>query len=185
VGGHAKKVGVFSWVAALIAFIGALFVLQPDARLFSLISLVGLLSGMSQGASQVLFGIQSEREVKPWIGVEQIFLLCALISLFPFLADPKGLESGGEWGSWEIFLIFFLAGASLINQLFRAEAYAHGTPSRLSPYLYFSVFFSGVWDWAVFGKTPNRFSLIGAGLIVFAGLLKGYLRNLILKGRAS
>lgn len=179
-----KKVGRSSWIGALIAFIGALFILQPDAGVFSLTSLIGLLSGMSQGASQVVFGLHSEKEEKPHIGVMHLFSLCTLLSLIPFLFFHTEMESGRSFSSWDAALILALGAASVVNQIFRAEAYAHGTPSRLSPYLYFAVLLGGVYDWAIFGEAPNALAVLGAALIVFGGLLKMYLRSKILKNQS-
>jgi drug/metabolite transporter (DMT)-like permease len=179
-----KKVGRSSWIGALIAFIGALFILQPDAGVFSLTSFIGLLSGMSQGASQVVFGLHSEKEEKPQMGVMHLFALCTLLSLIPFLFFHTEMESGRSFTFWDVGVILALGAASAVNQVFRAEAYAHGTPSRLSPYLYFAVLLGGVYDWAIFGKEPNSLAVLGAALIVFGGLLKMYLRSKILKNQS-
>src|SRR5579871_2969057 len=48
-----KKVGVSTWIAGVVSLIGAFLLLQPDVGIFSYLSLIGLLSGISQGASQV------------------------------------------------------------------------------------------------------------------------------------
>ena len=180
-----KRVGVSTWIAGAVSLAGAFLLLQPDAGIFSLISLVGLLSGISQGASQVIFGMQSERKGPPHIGVMQLFFLCTVFSAIIFLFFPKGMESEKIFSSFDFGLIVGLATASILNQLFRAEAYAHGTPSRLSPFLYFAVLLAGVWDWVIFNDKPNLLSVCGAGLIVLGGLLKIYLRNWILKRKAN
>ncbi|HSX38556.1 MAG TPA: methyltransferase domain-containing protein [Chlamydiales bacterium] len=88
-----KKVGLSSWVGAIVSFIGALFILQPDAGIFALSSLIGLTAGISQGASQVVFGLQSEREEKPHIGVMHLFMICAVFSFFPFLFSNAKMVS--------------------------------------------------------------------------------------------
>ena len=178
-----KKVGVSTWIAGVVSLIGAFLLLQPDAGIFSYLSLIGLLSGISQGASQVIFGMQSERKDPPHIGVMQLFSLCTVFSAIVFLCFPKGMASDKIFTSWDFGLIAALAAASILNQLFRAEAYAHGTPSRLSPFLYFAVLLAGVWDWVIFNDTPNLLSICGAALIVLGGLLKIYLRNWILNRR--
>ncbi len=176
-----RKVGVSSWISAAISFAGALCILQPDAGIFSLVSLIGLLSGASQGASQVVFGFQTQTEEKPHVSVLHLFFLCALFSAIPFAFSPGQMAPAHSFSSWEFFVIAGLGAASIGNQIFRAEAYAHGSPSKLSPYLYLSVLLAGVWDWAFFGRIPNRLTILGALLIVLGGLAKIYLRNWILK----
>ena len=178
-----KKVGMSSWVGATVSFIGALCILQPNTGMFSLLSLVGLLSGISQGASQVVFGIQSEKEEYPVLGVAHLFLLCSCLSFVPFLFSASWHTGPQFLSHWDIWVIVGVAVFSIMSQIFRARAYRLGTPSRLSPYLYFSVLLSGVWDWIFFHHIPNTLAILGATLIVLGGLLKVYLRNYLLKKR--
>lgn len=175
-----KKVGRSSWIGSIIAFVGAILILRPDAGIFSFMSLIGLLSGLSQGASQIVFGI-SAQERKPHIGVLHLFALCTFLSLFPFLFFHTEMVAGKRFAEFDLLWILCLGAASISNQLFRSDAYRHATPSRLSPFLYFSVLLAGVWDWVVFGKTPGFLSILGTALIVLGGLLKIYLRNRILQ----
>jgi len=178
-----KKVGVSSWIGALVSFAGALMILQPDAGIFSTLSLIGLLSGISQGASQVVFGFQTKGEEKLHITLLHLFFICTLLSLVPFLLFHTEMQSGKSFSSWDLGVILALAAASILSQAFRAQAYAHGTPSRLSPFLYLAVLLAGVYDWAIFGKAPNLLASLGAALIIIGGLLKIYLRKIILEKR--
>lgn len=174
-----KKVGVSSWIAGIVAFVGALFILQPDAGIFSYMSLIGLLSGMLQGASQIVFG-QAALGKKLHIGLLHMFGICALISLIPFLFLPaQGMEYKTTSGLDFVWIIL-LGIVSIFNQLSRASAYRYATPSRVAPFLYFSVLLAGLWDWLVFGTEPNAFSILGTALVVLGGLLKVFLRNWIL-----
>ncbi len=179
-----KKVGISSWIGAIVSFAGAICILQPDVGIFALPSLIGLLSGISQGASQVVFGIQAEKEERPHIGVLHLFSICFLFSFFPFVFSHEEIIGGKSFG-WDFFLIFMIASATIINQLFRAEAYSHGTPSRLSSFLYLSVLLAGFYDWIIFKNPPNTLSIFGAALIILGGLLKIYLRNWLLKKKRS
>jgi drug/metabolite transporter (DMT)-like permease len=172
-----KKVGVSSWMGALVSFIGALLILQPTAEIFSVMSGIGLLSGLSQGASQVVFGIHSEREETPHVGVLHLFILCTCFSALVLFFFPQELQFGKQMTSWDVTLIVLLGIASVINQIFRAQAYAHGTPSRLAAFLYFAVLLSGIWDWLIFHKSPNALAAVGAILVILGGMIKIYLRH--------
>jgi drug/metabolite transporter (DMT)-like permease len=178
-----KKVGVSSWIGALVSFAGALMVLQPDTGIFSALSLVGLLSGVSQGASQVVFGFQTKGEEKIHLSLMHLFFLCTVLSLVPFLFFHTTMQPGKSFSAWDLGLIFALGATTLFSQSSRAQAYAHGTPSRLSAFLYLAVLLAGVYDWAIFGKAPNLLASLGAALIILGGLLKIYLRKIILEKR--
>lgn len=179
-----KKVGVSSWVGVIVSFIGVICILQPEKGIFSLLSMIGLLSGISQGASQVVFGIAAKEE-RSDISVLYLFILNACFTFLPFLLIDK-LPVGepiwnNVWYAAPVAIIIFIGLASCINQLFRAAAYNHGSPSRLAPFLYLSILLSGVFDWAIFGRVPNVLTIIGAALVLLGLFLKIYLRHRILK----
>src|SRR5206468_2426290 len=116
---------------------------------------------------------------KPHIGVLHLFGMCVLFSLIPYLFFPTAASNSVHRLDW--LWIFCLGAGSILNQIFRAKAYQHGTPSRLAPYLYFAVPLSAVWDWTVFGRIPNTLSFMGAALVILGGVLKIYLRSKIQK----
>lgn len=168
-----KKVRAASWLAIGISFVGVICVLQPDREIISLFSAIGLFSGICQGASQVVFGINVKEE-RSDVGVLYLMFFCALLSLGPFLIGET-IEPGDRGGFWpSILLVLGLGLASVFNQLARATAYQHGEPSRLAVFLYFSVILAGFWDWLVFNQLPNWLSVLGAVLIICAGILKLY-----------
>jgi drug/metabolite transporter (DMT)-like permease len=179
-----KHVGKSSWIAVFISFIGVICLLQPDKGIFSLSSLIGLLSGVLQGSSQVLFGINAKTE-RAELNVLVLFFLCFLLSLVPYLlVGPLWtLEPG--LGLWPIGLIVALGCASLFNQSWRANAYQHSTPSRLAVFLYFAVLLAGFLDWLVFHRIPNTLSLLGALLVVLGGISKIYLRGRFTKKKSQ
>jgi drug/metabolite transporter (DMT)-like permease len=175
-----NKVGKSTWISIAVAFIGVIFVLQPQAGIFSRVSFVGLLAGVCQAASQVLFGLNARRE-KANVSLLYLFFFCTVFSSIPYACIHKTWITGASLSLMASAVIIALAVASIGNQLTRAVAYQYSTPSRLSPFLYFSVLLAGVLDWAVFKITPNTLSLIGASLVVFGGVLKVVLRQRMIK----
>jgi len=173
-----QKVGVSTWISLIISFLGVLLVLQPDKDLFSQVGWIGLLAGVTQGASQIVFGINSKVE-RSDLGVFYLSLSCLILSLGPVLFFGKMTVP-----TYELTHIFWIVSAlgiaSILNQLARAVAYQHGTPSRLSSFMYASVLLAGLWDWLFFGNLPNAFSIMGSILVVLGGLSKIYLRIKIL-----
>lgn len=175
-----NKVGKSTWIAIVISFIGMLCILQPDGGIFSLMSFIGLFAGISQGASQVVFGMTSKKE-NVEINLLHLFLLCMLATMIPYLCAPSTWLVKEELVTASVLLIIGIGIASMCNQLSRAVAYANGSPSRLSPFFYISVILAGLFDWLIFHKTPNTLSIIGAALVFLGAALKIYLRKVILR----
>ncbi|HSX26590.1 MAG TPA: DMT family transporter [Chlamydiales bacterium] len=174
------KIGRSTWISLLISFVGVVLVLQPDRDIFTLMSFIGLLSGLAQGASQVVFGLNSQTE-RSDLGVFYLFILTPLFT-FPFylIEGSTWIDTPASW-NWTILLVAALGISSVCNQLLRAEAYEHSSPSRLSVFLYFSIVVAGFLDWIFFNYLPNFLSIIGAALVIIGGVLKIYLRHQILK----
>lgn len=175
-----NTIGVSSWVGLIVSFVGVLCVLQPKAGLISLLSLVGLLAGLSQAISQVLFGMNTHQENRE-LDILSLTGFMVLLSFLPYLLiNEPTLSPTANW-LWVIGIVLALGAATVLNQLARGVAYQHGTPSRLSPFLYFSVIVAAILDWAVFRIIPNALSIFGAGLVVLGGVLKIYIRYKILQ----
>jgi len=169
-----KRVGKSTWVGVLIAFIGILCILQPDYGVFSFFGLIGLLSGLFQGSSQLVLGAHAQAEKSDFNVLFQLFF-CALFSLIPYSFLPSNEVS---LPSGHTFLLIGAIGlASVASQLLRTEAYRHGTPARLAPFFYFSVVLSGCLDVLVFHNIPNLLSFLGVFLVFLGGFLKIYLRG--------
>lgn len=133
--GH--PIGKSTWVGLLVSFVGVLCILQPNQGIFSLLSLIGVLAGLCQGCSQVVFGISSKNE-RTELSTLYMFLICALLSLIPHLIFDRHFEIQSKLSFYVFGLIFLLGLSSVLNQLMRAAAYRHGTPTRLSPFLHFT-----------------------------------------------
>lgn len=177
-----RKIGKSTWIGLIVSFVGVLFVLQPDSGIFSILSLVGILSGLCQGCSQVVFGVTTQEE-QPDLSILYMFFLCMGISWIPYLFSEHTSAQGTRESWIWLFFIVGMGAASVLNQLARAVGYMHGTPSRLATFLYFAVVLGGIFDWAFFDRIPNVLSFVGVILVVTGGILKIYLRGLILKGK--
>lgn len=174
------KIGKSTWVGLIVSFFGVLCILQPNTGIFSLLSMIGLLAGICQGISQVLFGLNARNE-RGEIGVFLLFGCVMLLSLIPYAFIGHFTLEHDRSTLWVISFILLLGVASVANQMPRAVAYQHGTPSRLAPFFYVSVVIAALLDWIVLGNVPSTLSVIGAFLVVSGGILKIYLRYRILK----
>jgi len=168
-----KPIPVFVWSSLIVSFFGVVCILQPNEGIFSKLSAIGLLAGVCQGGSQVVFGINIKEE-RADLGILYLMFLSATLSFIPFLIGETISvgETGGLWVS--VLLVLALGATTVLNQMSRSVAYQHGSPSKLAVFLYISVIIAGFWDWLVFGRVPNLLSVIGVALVIFGAVQKVY-----------
>ncbi len=166
-----------TFVSMALSFIGILLILPPDKGIFAWISLIGLIAAFAQGASQFLFGLQSDKD-KTDANVFYYYFLASIFSLIVFLGSgffgrPLTVEVGALEKLGTSFYLYLLALSvvSIFNQSFRGLAYKHGRPSTLAPFLYFSVLLSGILDWIVYDHLPSLLTLLGSFFVILGGLV--------------
>lgn len=166
-------------ISIIVSFVGVLCILQPDQQLFARLSIAGLLAPLGQAGSQVLFGHQARKESQK----TTLFYLFFLSSLFTAIAFLFSNEFFGAKNSLENYSVLAWANIlalglmSVFNQSLRGIAYRHGKPSALAPFLYFSLIFSALFDWAIFHRLPNWLSLAGAIFVFAGGLIQVYKKS--------
>lgn len=159
-----------TWITIAISFLGIIFILKPDKGIFDFFSIFGLVSGLGMGFSQVLFGMNTEKG-DPGENLFYLFLFSSALSFIPYLVYEErhfAFDLTGTGG----LAILGVAVATLANQLFRGLAYKEAKPSLLTPFLYFSVVLSGLFDWIFFHHAPDMWTLTGCVLVVGASIYK-------------
>lgn len=171
-------------ISLAVSFIGVLCVLQPDQGIFSLLSLIGIIAALASASSQVVYGHNVRKEPAA-VSLFYLFFIGSIVSFLVLLVYQGFAHESlitatrsfvfGDWTA--ILFLLLLSLCTLGNQGFRGLAYSHGRPATLAPFLYFSVFFSGIFDWLVFHNIPNALAIIGSCLIILGGFLQLYLRK--------
>lgn len=153
------------WVSLLIGFAGVVVILRPSlallknpaapialsAALFSAFALVSVNQlSISEPAPRILF----------------YYFLFSSLAAAPFVIPEWHAPTGREW--------LFLAGIGLTmaaSQTLIILAYQHASPSRIAPFNYTVVIFSGLIGWAIWRNTPGLLSLAGVLLVTAGGVL--------------
>lgn len=152
------------WSGILIGFSGLLLILRPGLGLFQPAALVGLLAALLAAVAQV--GVRRLARREP---VTRIVFYFGVVSTL--VSAPPALLG---WTSpapslWPTLLALGLF--ATLAQLFMTRAYAHAPAAQVGPFIYSSVVFAAVFDWALFAKLPDGPSLAGAALVCFAGIV--------------
>ncbi len=152
------------WRGILIGFLGLLLILKPGLEIFDPVALVGLSAGILAALAQV--GVRRLTRSEP---VTRIVFYFGVVSTL-----VSGAPAALHWTTprpslWPTLLALGLT--ATIAQLFMTRAYAYAPAAQVGPFIYSSVVFAGVFDWALFASLPDALTVAGAFLVVAAGIL--------------
>ncbi len=157
-----ENVSMARWAAVIIGFLGILFILRPSGGL-SLNNLYAIGGGAMYGLSLVFVRGLSATDSDIMI-VFTFSLLTSILSgiLLPWFWVPIDMETLGILICMGIFGGF--------GQLATTRAMRLAPASSTSPYFYLTLIWGTTFDWLLFNTDPNMWTLVGAGIVIAAGL---------------
>lgn len=157
-----EKVGYRRWSAILIGFVGVLIALHPSAESFSWPALIALCGSLSFAGF-----ILTTRQLRKTPDVVMVASQFAGSFLFGAALAPIG------WimPTAQILLLFAAAGMISVCALLCVSRSLKLAPaSAVIPYQYSQIFWAVTFGFIVFGDMPSPAMLLGALIIVGAGL---------------
>ncbi len=159
-----EKVGLYRWAAIIAGFIGTLIIVRPGGggSQFAAMLLVGsaVCSAMYQLLTRRLAGQDRAETTNIWSGFAGT---CAVLIMSPFF-----FEMPLRWHHWILFLSMGTIGGSAHYLL--TKAFERGPAALLSPFNYLQLLGATVTGFVLYGNLPDRWTWIGAAVIVGAGL---------------
>lgn len=175
--GH-RRVG-----AALVGFVGVLFVIQPSFAAFGVVALMPL--GTAVGfAFYILVTRGLSRRVHP-VSLQFHTGLIASVLCLPVLALADGTgaalldpvwPAGLDW-FWLFGVGFFAA----LSHMMMTYALSYAPSATLAPLQYLELPVATLLGFLVFGDFPNRLTLLGIVIIIGAGLYMIHRERLAVK----
>ena len=157
-----ERIGIRRILGILAALIGALIVIRPGAGVFHPAAVLPLLAAVSYAAGAVM-----TRMVRGDSTATSILWSTGVATLGASLAAPfvwQPLQPGDIWAFVAIGLLGTVAQALLIRAFSLAEAAA------VAPFGYTGLVWAGLWGWLFFGTVPDGWTILGATIIVAAGI---------------
>lgn len=159
----AEQVGVRRWLAVGAGFTGIMIILRPGVGLLDLTALAPVVGALLYASYQLLTKLVSRHDTQ---GVTQFYTgLCGLVWFS--LAVPWFWTSPDPAG-WTLLLsaavLGTLAHLLIIKGLHLAPA------STVQPFTYSMLVAAAVFGYAFFGEVPDRFTVVGAAIVVASGL---------------
>ncbi|HEY4863646.1 MAG TPA: DMT family transporter [Xanthobacteraceae bacterium] len=164
-----EKVHVFRWTAVAIGFVGVMVMLSP--HLFG----AGREATSAAGALYAITGAfltaAAMTQVRHMSATETTASLVFSFSLIATLASLASIPWGWIKPSPMDSLILFLTGiVGGIAQIMITESYRHAGAGTVAPFSYTAMLWSIALGFFVFGEVPEAIVLIGAALVIAAGL---------------
>lgn len=178
-----EKIKLWQILSILIAFLGSLFIINPNliigllnnnipkTNLNSLPALIGVLGAMCAGMAYTMVRFLSLRGEKgPFI---VFFFSCfSCLTILPFVLfnfSPMSIKQ-------LIYLLFAGIFASL-GQFAVTAAYANAPAKEISIFDYSQIIFSGILGYIVFNQKPDTYSLIGYFIICSVAIFMFFMNN--------
>lgn len=158
-----ERVRARRWTAVVVGFLGTLVVLRPGFQSLNLAALLILADAFVWSISATVLGSLAHTESARTI-VAHMFLWVTPVSLL--LAIPV-------WQTPDLELLLWLAvmsALSAVGHLANARAFVLTQTSVLMPFDYTRIVFAGLIGYFAFGEIPDRWTLLGAGIIVASAL---------------
>jgi len=158
------------WIALILGFVGVTFILRShmEGMVFNMAYLWALASGCLLAVSIVGTRILSKTENSATI-MFYYFSISAVMSvpLAIVFWKPIPVES------WPYLI--WLSVSMFVAMWLYTKSYQYAKPSIISPISYFTVVFSGLIGWFIWGHIPSLVSFLGMLLVVVAGVITVYL----------
>jgi len=167
-----EKVRKFRWIAVFIGFIGVLIMVSPhlgsaprqEAAFIGSLLAVGGVILTSAAMTQVRQMSRTETTAS------MVFSYTVLSTLVSFVTIPDWIRPA-PWDAVALVCTGIFGG---IGQITVTESYRHASAGTVAPFAYTSMIYSLVIGYSFFGEVPEVVVLLGALLVVLAGLFVLY-----------
>ncbi len=157
-----EKVGPRRWLGVLVGFAGVVIIVKPGFG-FEWASLFGLASALIYAVYQIMTRSLSgaDHTMTTFFYTASVGAV-AMAAVAPFFWQTPTLVDA---------LLICLPGViGGSGHLLLIMAFARSEASLLAPYFYTAIVWATILGWVIFAEVPDIFTLVGAGLIVAAGL---------------
>jgi drug/metabolite transporter (DMT)-like permease len=158
-------------VAIVVAFLGAMLIIRPGSSVMSPASAFPMLGAV--GFTVYALATRFVRSDGPWTALflQGVFGTMFSSLLVPFFWQPIALADAPA--------VAALVGFGILGHLLMIRAFAAAPAGDIAPYGYAGLLFAVIFGLFLFHETPDGFTLIGAIVIVTAGIYVWYRERLI------
>ncbi|HVX98897.1 MAG TPA: DMT family transporter [Pseudorhodoplanes sp.] len=157
-----EKVGWRRWTAVVVGFIGVLIALRPSPATFTLPALIALTGSSSYALLMIVTRyLRGTSDIVMATGQIVMTLLFGAATASAGWVTPTSLD---------LFLMAWLGVIATLALMCVNRSLKLAPASVVVPYQYTMILWAVIFGYAVFGDRPQPHTLIGAAIIVAAGL---------------
>lgn len=172
-----ERVGRRRWAAMAVGFCGILVVARPWSGALHPAILLSLAAALSASLYSILTRMLAGRDPT---NTQQFYAgLVATVGVAPFALGDWTWPSGTA--SWLAFATIGLFGWGGHQVLTIAHRYAPA--STLAPFNYAQIVYMTASSWLIFAQPPDRWVILGAGIVAASGLYIGLRERALARGR--
>ncbi|MTH79833.1 DMT family transporter [Paracoccus aestuariivivens] len=157
-----ESIGIRRIIGIGVALCGALIIIRPGAGVFQPAAVLPLIGAFTYAAGAILTRLAREDSTATSI-LWSAMVGTVLSSLaVPFFWQP--IQTSDLW-------VFLMLGAfGTVAQALLIRAFALAEAAAIAPFGYTGLIWAGFWGWLFWGTLPDKWTIIGALIIVCAGL---------------
>lgn len=184
-----ESVGLQRWIAVGVGFIGVLIMLRPGSGLVAPIAGLGLVAACAYAGAALIarrLGSGESSVLIAFYGNTAFLLVCGcLLAMSTWLEQVVGitLPDTPLLGSYvhppldETLIMLTTGLVSLSGFILVPRAYQVAPASVISPFEYTYLLWALLIGWVIFAEVPSGATLIGAALVVVAGIYVSRLKQ--------
>ncbi|PSJ58470.1 DMT family transporter [Kumtagia ephedrae] len=157
-----EKVGWRRWTAIFLGFCGVVVALEPSAATLTPPALIAIL-----GSFSFAFMMLSGRALRGTPDLTLVFWQMAGAGLLGLATASFGWVTPS---GFDLFLLAFLGAVAMVAHVCINRALKLADAATVVPFQYTLLFWAILFGWLVFGDVPRLNMLVGAAIIVAAGL---------------
>ncbi|CAM3179098.1 DMT family transporter [Paracoccus nototheniae] len=157
-----ERLGPRRMAGIAVAMVGALLIIRPGVGVFQPAALLPLAGAFTYAAGALLTRIVRADSVATSVMWSAVVGSIATSLVVPFFWQPIALAD-----LWAFALLAIFGTAS---QYLLVRAFSAAEAGVLAPFGYTGLVWAGLWGWLFFGQLPDLWTILGAAVIVAAGL---------------
>lgn len=180
-----EKIGWQRWAATLVGFAGVVVMLRPGGSVFNLVALMPVIAAMGYGAAQLMArGLAARTPAIVMSFYQNLMFLIAAGTMAIFFGRGVPHDANGvldfllrAWvtPSWRDLLLLAACGPiSAIGMTLLSQAYRMAEANFVASFEYSGLIWATLWGFFIFGEVPDQTMILGAALIIGAGLYMLY-----------